>query len=87
MPHYPWETKQTVKIVPPGTPGSVRIVHFSTADISVLLKEGLKTRNRLAEEGKRQRSDGFALEDHGDNIYFRAPYVVSDDLTVAEWAE
>lgn len=80
---YPWETRKTVKIVPPGTPGSVRIVHFSNANIDILLEEGLKNRNKLAKEGKVERSTGFALEDHGDNIYFRAPYVVSDDLQIA----
>jgi len=81
---HPWKTGKTIKIVKPNTPGSVRIIHFSGVDIDILLSEGLKNRNKLAKDGKIEKTlHDNLLSDHDDNIFFRAPYIASDDLKIA----
>jgi len=46
-----YETLETCRIVKPGIPGSIRIIHYtSKSNVQAILSDGLKTRSELAKK-------------------------------------
>lgn len=74
------------KIVQPGAPGSVPVVHFATPSSKAfkqILSEGLKTRGRLADEEKMWRLSLWL--DRNDVLFFwpfDVPVTLSDPLFI-----